>query len=1391
MLVTTAYAAWAQVYQLGPQGAQRASGQAGEARHAKPSLGWGSNIENARLVHSAQQALLRGDRVQALGYARRAADAAPNDPQIWFLLGYTARLNGAFALSVDAYNHGLRLSPHAVDGLSGLAQDYALTGRVADAESLLTQAAAANPGRPDDLALLGELYMKSEDYPNAIRWLSEAERIRESARFEVLLATCYQHLKQMSLASHYLAMAEHRAPGNVDVERSLAGYYNQVGEHSEAIAALKAIRNPSPQVVAELAYSYQRNGQAGQSARLYAQAATAAPADLDMQLAAAQAEFAAGSMIKAELFADRAKKLNPGYYRLHAIQGDIEQSEEQNQDAVRDYQLALSNLPLHPIEGQLYGIQLHMDLVALYDRLGNTGSAQRELQLAESEMKGVHAGETDREGYLRLKALIEMNAGDLTAALADIGGALSLGSGDPGNLQLDGDVLMKLGRTVQAIAVYRKVLAVHPDDRSALTSLGYASRAIGRYDDARRYFLRLQSADPSSYTPYLALGDLYTAHKDYRSAQLSYNKGYSVAPQNPLIVAGGINAGVEAHNMALARQWMSRVSPSMSNNPFVLREEERYLSFDGQYLQSAEKGERAIRLLPRDRDVVVYLGYDLLHLERYSQLLSLTHQYMNILSKEPDIPLLQGYVYIHDHDDAKALADFTEVLRRDPEVVTAYVNRGYVLSDLHRPKEAAADFMTAIGFDPGDGEAHLGLAYADLDLRRPSAALREAQLAQRTEGDTRDIHVIRATAYGREGMLTQAVAEYRAALKFTPKDGSLYLGLGNALFSEHEYRRAISELQIADNLAPANAETDALLARAYGAIHDRAQTLHHVQLAENELRAVPHHEDSGDRASAIFVSTGEALSSINDTRGAMQRFREALNATNGNRIAVRLAIAQLMAQRGQSQAAEREIALAWLEAEAGNTSAPTGMQYLAAADVLRSLHEYALSQSYLSRASAAGAPEGQVRIGLAENELALGETARAQTALSAIEPDPGDPSYQYLMAQANVYRQEHMNGKALTAFAQAANATGTNETAVENMLAAGADEGLRLTSSLSALSDFSVEPIFEDTTVYVLDSKLDGAAPVPSSNASELPPPRSSIQTEWTDAFHLQFGRMPPASGFFQLRNARGLISVPSTNSIVDRDTTDSTFNFGLNPTVHLGNNILTFNSGVQATIRRDSNDPYDMNQNLIRVFAYMTTSSFFNALSVNGYVLRESGPFTESNLHSHALSGALNFRVGAPWGKTALLTGWGVNDQVFSPAHIEDYYTSSYVGLDRRFSGRLDLRGVVEDLRAWRVFVTRGGIAQDLRTAVNADVALRPNWDMQLSTAYSNTRGFHVYDALENGISISYSRPFRHMFQADSGSVPVQYPIRFSAGWRQESFFNFQGPQSEQYRPYVEISIF
>lgn len=1401
----------AQTFQIGPNASK--SPQAKQGQPAKKqnkqqgSLGWGSNIQNARIARAAVLALQHGQKAQALDYARQAVKSAPNDPKLWFLLGYAARLNNRLQESEDAYHRGLSLDPNSLDGTSGLAQDLSLAGRTGEAMKLLNQVVTADPRRRADLVLLGEMHMRSKDYQGGLEYLNRAERLRPDARSEVLLAISNEQLNHLDVANHYLQMAKHRAPNNPEVQRTVAGYYRQVGKYEQAIAELKAIKNPKPDVLAELGYTYQLDGKLSEAAKTYARAANSVPKDMKLQLSAAEAEVAAGAPEDADPFLKRAASIDPDNYRLHAVRGTIARIQDRGEDAIKEYQAALAHLPANVTEGPLYGIQLHVQLMQLYKAQGDENAASQQLATAQQQINAVNQQGAARDPYLRLRATIKMASGNLDGALADVHEALAADPKNIADLQLNGDVLMKMGRTEDAINAYKRVLDQDGKNRSALISLGYASRTANRPGDAEKYFKRLAQVDPSSYIPYLALGDLDTSRKQYASAEANYTKAHSLAPKRSTVVAGGMNAAIEAHNLNLAGDWLKRATEAMNRDPRLLREEERYYSFKGDYAKSAELGEKVLPLLPHDRDVVVYLGYDLLHLERWDELLKLATDNLDKFPKEPDLPLLAGYVHKHQGKDEEARKDFSEAIARDPEIVTAYVNRGYTESDLHDPKAAASDFEAAIKREPKNGEAHLGLAFADLNLDKPQAAIKQSEVAEQIMGDGKELHVIRATAYGREGMLTRAEGEFRAALKFDPNDGSLHQGLGNALFSERRYHDAVDELNIAAKDAPDNATTYALLARGYASLGDRNQTISNAQKAEKLAQGapIPDNDVQEPLQSTIYVATGEAYSTIGDQKAAMDRFTRALETPKSNRVSVRLAIARLMEQKGHEDDAERQIALGLMEAGAGDTHPVSGTQFIQVADLFRGMHDYELSQEYLQRAKTAGAPDAQVRVGMANNYLAVGDTTRAKAELAAVNmTTDGGPEYQYLLAEANVARQEHQSAEALTAFAQATQAEGEDETAQAGLLQLGGEEGWRITPKVSMLSNVTVSPLFEDSTVYELDSKLDASFAVPPSDTSLLPPPRSSIQTLWTDAFHLHLEHAPPAGGFFQLRNSRGQISVPATNSIVNRNTFDYTMNFGVAPSFRLGTSAISLSSGVQATIRRDAESPRSMNQNLFREYTYVSTGSFFNAISMNGYVIHEAGPFTESDLHSRLFSASVNFRVGSPWGRTALLTGWGESKQTFTPRNFQNYFTSSYIGLEHRFGDHLDVRAMLEYIRAWRVIeypggtplnpgpsITRNGTAQDLRPGAWVSYGFRRNWDLQVTSSYSSERSFHVYDATQNGFSLSYALPVHRRLADESGPLNVAYPIRITGGVQADTFFNFPNGHNQQVRPYIGITIF
>jgi tetratricopeptide (TPR) repeat protein len=1364
-----------ETYKLGSTPAPQTQESRPPPQAPEKTLGWGSNIQNVRLGRAAEAALENHNYVVAVDFAQRAAQSAPNDAQLWFLLGYAARLDGKPQLALDSYNRGLRLSPASLEGMSGLAQTYSVLGRKDEAEALLRRVLTTAPKRTGDLLLLGEMLLQTGQDDQALVYLERAERLQPGARAELLLALVFQQTKQFNNAKRYLDVAKKRSPNNPEVLRSLASFYRETGDYTAAITILVGLRNTSPEMKAEVAYTYQLLGKPEEATRLYAEAAYVAEQDLNLQLSAAQSELGIGAIEAAKSFLNRAAGLDADYYRVHAIRGEIGRLEEHNEDAIRQYNLALRNMPEASPEGILYPIQLHMNLVELDLRLGDKTAAQMELQTAKGQIATLDASGRIHGDFLRLRATIKLAGGDMQGALQDVNEAVELNAKDPNALQLNGDVLARMGRGEDAIRVYKTILSVDPVNRLALTSLGSVSRELGHDREAEKYFQHLAAVYPRLYVPHLALGDLYTSRRDFKKAEAEYRKAFEFAPTNGSVVAGGMNAAIESHQFPLAAEWLSSASLKMQSDAQVMREKERYLTWTGKYGASAEVGRTAITKLPKDRDVVVYLGYDLLHLEQYDELLQLTLKYEPILAEEADLPLLAGYVYKHRGELEQAQAAFTRSVERDPKVTTAYVNRGFILHDLRKGAAAAADFETALRLEPKNGEAHLGLAQASLDLHRPQAALLHSKLAEKELGDSMPLHLIRGTAYGEEGMLIQSGAEYHIALKSAPNDAALHLALANTLYDLREYRESISELQAADKLSPNNGVVSAQLARAYAQMGDRARTLQYIEVADKQI------------PNAIYVSTGEALAVLGDDDAAMQRFEMALTVPEADRITVRLAVSRLMMKQGDPEGAQRQIALALMEAGSGRTALPTGSQLLQAGDIFLGMHEFPLAEAYFTRALAAGASETDARLGLANTYLALGDTPRAEGQLQSASRNltESEPNYQYWLTQANLYRQQHHNAGALTAFSQAAESAGEDPTAERELLRTGADEGIRVNHALSLLSEFSVAPIFEDTTVYALDAHLLG---VPGGL---LPLPRASLQTEWTTAYRLHVAGMPAAGGFFQIRRARGEISIPSSNTVTNRDTTDYSFNFAVNPTFRLGNNSITLSTGLQKTLRRDSLNAFDMNQNLFRQFLYMSTSSFMNWISVKGYAVREAGPFTEKNVRSRDLSGSLEFRVGRPWGTTAFVTGWGARDEQFSPLIREYFYTSTYAGIEQKFSENLHLRAVGEYLRSWRVEGQQFAIAQALRPAASIEYSFAHNWTLEASAAYSRNMGFHSYDAVQNGFSVSYAMPVRRTLEDNGRRLPVHYPLRFSAGLQQESFFNFTGGKNQLFQPFFRIGLF
>ncbi len=1348
------------------------AGQA-EDRSASSGGAWGGSIEAGRYARATEDSLKKGNYSAAINYAQHLTQVAPNDPRNWFLLGYSARLGAKGQVSLDAYQRGLQLAPRSVEGLSGMAQTYMRMGRADQAKKLLLEVIAANPKRATDLAMAGELFMQSGDLGQASNLLERSEAVQASSHTETMLAIVYMKQKQPAKAKQLLDKAIARNPRNTDILRAVATFYREAHDYKAAIAVLKRAPQQSASLLTELGYTYELAGMKKDSADSYEKAAGLAPKEINIQLSAAQAQMRVGNLDKTRSFLARAEQLDAKHYRLHDIRGDLAKMERRDNDAVREYLAALAAMPEGPAEGVLFPTQLRLELINTYKQLGDDAAADQQLRIAQQELGKLQVEGPDRVTFLALRGSIKSLSNDPAGAEADLKEALQL---DPNNDNVTlqyGSLLWKMGRKAEARQMYAGLLQRDEKNRYALEALGYLSRDEGNNKDAEMYFSRMAAAYPDDYVPYLALGDMYTSARSFDKADVNYQKAYKLAPTNSLIIANAANAAIEIHKIPLAGEWLARANGAMKNDPRIMRENERYLFHLGNYAESARLGQQVIQKTPRDRDGAVYLAYDLYNLGRYDEALALVSRYEAILPKESNFPLLAGHVHKQEELLQQAIDDYSRALEKDPKMLEAHVSRGYVRNDMQDAPAAIHDFEPVLAVDPNNGIAHLGMAFSELQLHHSREGLAETDKAAKALGESGATHLARATAYRQMRVLTKAESEYRAALKFAPDDLKLHMALADTLYHARRYNDSLGELESALQLSPDDPLIYANMAAAYAELHRRTETFRYIEAAEREATD----------QSAILIATGDALLTLGDRQAANDRFARALEAPDANRVDVRLEFAKLFVREGKFEDAKQQVALAFAEARIGEAAPVTTDNLVEAANVFLAAHDFDLAERYFVKAKDMGASDDTVAIGLANTYLSQGNDRAAAQELAALgKSDDYQQSYDYQLAWANVYTQRHDTVHAVSAFAHANQLAAEDDIAERGLITAAGEYGAPLRGKVTIQSELDSEAVFEDATIYQLDSKFLGA----------LPPPRSQQVTQIGTSFHYYPDNFVPVSGYFGERNFRGTFSLPNQPAIVQRNTYDTIANVGITPVLRLGNAHIVFNPGIEFTIRRDTQSPVQLNQDLFRQFLYLNSSPFFNWLTVRGSAVHETGPFSDQNLHSRDLGATLEFEVGRPWGHNAFVTGYGVRDLLFRPLIREFFTTDTWAGVEHRFGDKFTLTGLGKYVRSWRVADLSFATAQILVPGARFELKPNDHWAVDGAFDFTRGEGFHAYDNAQSGFLITYMKPLRRSISDGTGAVAVDYPLRVSFGLQQQSFFSFTGPgTTSTFRPVIKLSLF
>ena len=128
-----------------------------------------------------------------------------------------------------------------------------------------------------------------------------------------------------------------------------------------------------------------------------------------------------GDLEKSKTYISRAAAINPNSYRLHAICALLAKTENNNELAITEYKAAINALPQGPVpEGDLYPVQLRLNLADLYRENGDEKAAHQTIAEAEDEVNKLHVEGPAKAEFLRIRAALKTSDGDLKGAETDL-----------------------------------------------------------------------------------------------------------------------------------------------------------------------------------------------------------------------------------------------------------------------------------------------------------------------------------------------------------------------------------------------------------------------------------------------------------------------------------------------------------------------------------------------------------------------------------------------------------------------------------------------------------------------------------------------------------------------------------------------------------------------------------------------------------------------------------------------------------------------------------------------------------------------------------------------------------------------------------------------------------
>jgi lipoprotein NlpI len=175
----------------------------------------------------------------------------------------------------------------------------------------------------------------------------------------------------------------------------------------------------------------------------------------------------------------------------------------------------------------------------------------------------------------------------------------------------------------------------------------------------------------------------------------------------------------------------------------------------------------------------------------------------------------RGLAYAKNGQYDRAIADYDQAIRLNPQDANAFNNRGVAYDDKSQYDRAIQDYDQAIRLNPQDGDYFNNRCIAYRNKGQYDRAIQDCDQAIRLNPQDADYFNNRCIAYRNKGQYDRAIQDCDQAIRLNPQDADHFNNRGNAYSAKGDYDRAIADYSEVIRLDPKNARAYISRGRAY------------------------------------------------------------------------------------------------------------------------------------------------------------------------------------------------------------------------------------------------------------------------------------------------------------------------------------------------------------------------------------------------------------------------------------------------------------------------------------------------------------------------------------------------------------------------------------------------